>query len=240
MRLTRRALNDRPGPQPPPSVQLTGATVTYGSAPGIADIDLHVDAGTFLAVTGASGAGKTTLLWAIAGTVPLTSGTVYVNGHEILDHSTAISRGVALIPQGNGLANVLTAHENIALTLTSLGHGPASTAARTSEALDLVGLTESSNHLIDELSGGQQQRVAVARALASRAVVILADEPTSDLDHLNRDNVLQLLRQRAEQGGIVIMATHDPEAAELSSRHVHLEEGRLINSDGRLPGHRQP
>lgn len=178
MRPSRRGLNHQPGSQPPPSVQLTGATVTYGPAPGIADIDLRVDAGAFLSVTGASGAGKTTLLWAIAGTTPLTSGTVYVNGHEIRDHSTAISQGVALIPQGNGLANVLTAHENIALTLTSLGHGPASTAARTSEALDLVGLTESSNHLIDELSGGQQQRVAVARALATRALVTLAEKRT--------------------------------------------------------------
>ncbi len=233
MRLTRRARNNRSGPQPQPSVQLTGATVTYGSTPGITGIDLRVDAGTFLAITGASGAGKTTLLWAIASTVPLTSGTVHVNGHQILDHPTAVSQGVALIPQGNGLANVLTAHENIALTLASLGHSPASTAARTSEALDRVGLTESRNHLIDELSGGQQQRVAVARALATRAVVILADEPTSDLDHLNRDNILTLLRLRAEQGEIVIMATHDPEAAELASRHIQLEEGQLGVSGGR-------
>jgi len=236
MSRSRRARNNRSDPQPP-SVQLTSATVNYGPTPGITGIDLHVDAGTFLAVTGASGAGKTTLLWAIAGTVPLTSGTVHINGHEVRDHRAAISRGVALIPQGNGLANVLTAHENIALTLTSLGHGPASTAARTSEALDLVGLTDSRNHLIDELSGGQQQRVAVARALATRAVVILADEPTSDLDHLNRDNILQLLRQRAQQGGIVIMATHDPEAAELSSQHIHLEEGRLSSPGPRPSGH---
>lgn len=221
-------------------MQLTGATVTYGPTTGITGIDLRVEAGTFLAVTGASGAGKTTLLWALAGTVPLTSGTVHVNGHQIRDHPAAVSQGVALIPQGNGLANVLTAHENIAVTLTSLGHGPASTAARTSGALDLVGLTESRNHLIDELSGGQQQRVAVARALATRAVVILADEPTSDLDHLNRDNILALLRLRAEQGGIVIMATHDPEAAELASRHVHLEEGRLTNAEGVHQPHPQP
>ncbi len=147
---------------------------------------------------------ESTLLWAVAGAVPLSSGAVYINRSQLHDHAAAVSAGVALIPQGNGLASVLTGHENIALTLLSLGHDSTTTAARTAEALHLVGLGESGNHLVDELSGGQQQRVAIARALASRPAILLADEPTSDLGHLNRDNTLRLLRQTGSRKGRVL------------------------------------
>jgi putative ABC transport system ATP-binding protein len=99
-----------------------------------------------------------------------------------------------------------------------------------SAALAAVGLEESGGHLIEELSGGQQQRVAVARALASRPAVLLADEPTSELDHVNRERVLALLHDLAGDGCTVLMATHDPEAAAQAAAEVHLDEGRVVRA----------
>ncbi len=109
--------------------------------------------------------------------------------------------------------------------MLATGVGAAAAYQRTQDALALVGLEESGNHLIEELSGGQQQRVALARAFAAQAVVLLADEPTSDLDAANRERVMVALRAEAERGAIVVMATHDPEAAAQTDGELHLDEG---------------
>ena len=132
---------------------------------------------------------------------------------------------MALIPQGNGLAAMLTARENVLVPLLARGVAPEDAPARAAAALDSVGLGEVFSHLVEELSGGQ--RVAVARALALDCLVLLADEPTSELDHTNREVVLRRLRARASQGAAVVMATHDPEAAAASARVVHLDDGAL-------------
>ncbi len=145
-----------------------------------------------------------------------------ITGREV-----AVRCQVALIPQGNALATVLTARENIFLTLSATGAATAEAARATNNVLDEVGLGESGDHLVEELSGGQQQRVAVARGLAARARVLLADEPTSELDHVNRERVLTLLRAEAARGAVVIMATHDPEAAQQADTEVGLDEGHL-------------
>lgn len=136
-----------------------------------------------------------------------------------------------LIPQGNGLASVLTAEENCLLPLVARGLPAKQARVRVRRALADVGLEESAGHLIEELSGGQQQRVAVARALASEPVVLLADEPTSELDHTNRERVLALLRGVAERGGTVVMATHDPEAALAADDVLHLDAGQVVGAD---------
>jgi putative ABC transport system ATP-binding protein len=209
------------------SVVVRGVAVRYGSLVAVDDVDLVVPPGTLLALTGPSGAGKSSLLWVIAGAVRPAAGDVTVGETRIADRGTAIRAGVALIPQGNGLAGVLTAHENVAFPLLATGTGPEEVATRAAAALADVGLAESGDHLVEELSGGQQQRVAVARGLATEAPVLLADEPTSELDHVNRGRVLELLRDQADRGAVVVMATHDPEAAAVCDGEVRLDEGRL-------------
>jgi putative ABC transport system ATP-binding protein len=209
------------------SVVVRGVVVQYGSLVAVDDVDLVVPPGTLLAVTGPSGAGKSSLLWAIAGAVSPAAGAVTVGATRIFDRGTAVRAGVALIPQGNGLAGVLTAHENVAFPLLANGSRPEEVSSRVAAALADVGLAESGDHLVEELSGGQQQRVAVARGLAAEAPVLLADEPTSELDHANRGRVLELLRAQADRGAVVVMATHDPEAAAVCDGEVRLDEGRL-------------
>ncbi len=132
---------------------------------------------------------------------------------------------MVLVPQGNGLASSLTAAENVMVPLLGLGVPAADAARRTDAALELVGLPESGNHLIEELSGGQQQRVALARAFAAEAKVLLADESTSDLDAANRERMVAALRAEAHRGAVVVLATHDPEAAEQADGELHLDEG---------------
>jgi putative ABC transport system ATP-binding protein len=204
---------------------LEDVEVRYGGLVAVAALSLEVPGGRVLAVTGPSGAGKTSLLWLMAGALDPDRGTVEVDGRPVGGRSEAAARGVAVVPQGNGLAAVLTAYENIVVPLLDSGVGPAESGSRAREALAVVGLEEWSEHLVEELSGGQQQRVAVARALAANASVLLADEPTSDLDGRNREVVLHALRAAADRGAVVVLATHDPEAAEAADGELALDSG---------------
>jgi putative ABC transport system ATP-binding protein len=201
-------------------------SVRYGDVLALDQVSLTVAGGHLLAVTGSSGAGKTTLLWALAGALTSATGAVTWSGRPVPGRAEAARDGIVLVPQGNGLARTLTAAENILVALIGTGTPRADAEVRTAEALALVGLEESRNHLVEELSGGQQQRVAIARALAARARVILADEPTSDLDTGNRGRVVAALRAEAVRGAVVVMSTHDPEAAISADAELHLDEGR--------------
>ncbi|WP_404381474.1 ATP-binding cassette domain-containing protein [Knoellia locipacati] len=206
-------------------VEVRGVGVTYGDVTALRGVSLTARPGDFVAVTGHSGAGKTTLINAIAGIVPLAAGEVDLGrGGSVQRDPSA----VAIIPQGNGLASVLTAYENVLAPLRARGHAPADAAERAAAALAAVGLGESGTHLVEELSGGQQQRAAVARGLAIGAGVLLADEPTSELDHDNRERVLDLMRAQADAGAIVIMATHDPEAAARADHVIELDDGEIV------------
>ncbi|MEZ5093109.1 ATP-binding cassette domain-containing protein [Nocardioides sp.] len=207
-----------------------GLTVRYGDLVALRDVDLTVAPGSLLAVTGPSGAGKSTLLWALAGAVAVASGRVVLGDHEVTGREHAAALGIGLMPQGNGLAYSLTAAENILAPLLAAGVAPTDARDRCLAALGLVGVEESGNHLVDELSGGQQQRVALARALAARPAVLLADEPTSDLDAANRDRALALLRAEAARGAVIVMATHDPEAAAQADAELSLDEGEATLS----------
>jgi putative ABC transport system ATP-binding protein len=129
---------------------------------------------------------------------------------------------------------LLTARENVELPLLARGIPSEEARRRAHEALEAVGLGESGSHLAEELSGGQQQRVAVARGLALQGRVLLADEPTSELDHDNRERVLALLRAQTQRGAIVVMATNDPEAAQEADGELRLDDGVLETV--RLPG----
>jgi putative ABC transport system ATP-binding protein len=211
----------------PGALVLRGVSVAYGPLVALHEVDLLAEPGTLLALAGPSGAGKSTLLWAAAGAVAPSAGEVTAAGSAVTDRRSGVRSRIALIPQGNGLAGVLTAYENVAFPLLALGVPAAQIQERVRARLADVGLEESADHLVEELSGGQQQRVAIARGLAAEAAVLLADEPTSELDHANRGRVLDLLRLQARRGAVVVMATHDPEAAAVADREVRLDEGRL-------------
>jgi putative ABC transport system ATP-binding protein len=208
-------------------VEVEGVTVVYGPVVAVRGASLVAEPGRMVALTGHSGAGKSSLLWAIAGAVPLAEGRVRIDGLEVRGRDAGAARDAALIPQGNGLATILSAHENIVMALVAAGVEAGDAGERARAALARVGLEESGSHLVEELSGGQQQRVAVARGLAFAARVLLADEPTSELDHDNRERVLALLRAQAERGAAVVMATHDPEAAAQADSEVRLDDGQL-------------
>jgi putative ABC transport system ATP-binding protein len=204
---------------------LTVDDVTLGYPPDLAvlrDVSVVVEPGQMLAVTGPSGAGKTTLLWAMAGLLRPRHGTVAVGGAPLRGRDAR----VVLIPQDNGLAAILTAQENIQVALIAAGAGAADARRITANALDLLGLSGQGDQLVEELSGGQQQRTAVARGLAMRGEIVLADEVTSELDAANRQRVLDLLRAEAQRGAVVVFATHDPDAAAACDAELHLLDGR--------------
>jgi putative ABC transport system ATP-binding protein len=204
-----------------------GVSVGYGRGePVLREVSVAVRPGQVLAVTGPSGAGKTTLLSTLAGLLRPAAGSVTVDGEPLRDRDHAVSRRIVLVPQENGLAAILTAAENVQVVLLARGADPAAARRDTAAALDLVGLAAQADQLVEELSGGQQQRTAIARGLALRGEVLLADEVTSELDAQNRQRVLDLLRAEAQRGAAVVFATHDPEAAAACDAELHLSDGR--------------
>ena len=215
-------------------VEVEEVSVAYGPVVAVDGASLEARPGHLVAVTGHSGAGKSSLLWAIAGAVPLAGGVVRIDGEEVRGRDHGAARAAALIPQGNGLATILSAHENVVMALVAAGVEAEEAVARADAALASVGLHESGRHLVEELSGGQQQRVAVARGLALQARVLLADEPTSELDHDNREKVLALLRGQADRGAAVVMATHDQAIVDAMRRRViELDQGKVVRDQAR-------
>jgi putative ABC transport system ATP-binding protein len=202
-----------------------GVGVDAGGRAVLDGIDLVATAGRSIALIGPSGAGKTLLLRALAGHLPLQRGRVLLNGAP-LGASPDGPSSFGLILQNHGLASGLTAEENIALPLQARGLGKDDIAARCVEALQAVDLGGAGRRLVDELSGGQRQRVGVARALAGRPAVLLADEPTTELDPANRALVLALLLNRSAQR-IVLIAANDPEVTESCDQVVRLRDGRV-------------
>jgi putative ABC transport system ATP-binding protein len=207
------------------TLDVTGVEVRYGDKVGLAALDLSLPPGTMLAVTGSSGSGKSTLLWALAGAVRPYAGQVSLGGATVVSRHDASRLGIALMTQGGALVSTLTAGENVSVGLLSQGVDPADVPGRAADALLTVGLGEEGTHLPEELSGGQQQRAAIAVVLGLRARVLLVDEPTSELDAVNRQRILAALRAEATAGAVVVVATHDPEAAAPADGELRLDEG---------------
>jgi putative ABC transport system ATP-binding protein len=202
------------------------AAIAYGAGePVLRDVSVTASPGEILAVTGTSGAGKTTLLNAMAGLLPPSAGRVLVDGEPVGDRDHAVSLGVVLIPQDNGLAAILTAQENIQVAMIAGGAPPADARRATVSSLERLGLAAQADQLVEELSGGQQQRTAIARGIALHGAVVLADEVTSELDSTNRQKVMEILQEEARRGAAVVFATHDPEAAAACDRELHLSDG---------------
>jgi putative ABC transport system ATP-binding protein len=197
-------------------------------------VDLRVRAGRFLVVSGRSGAGKTTLLNVIGGLDRPTSGRVFVDGEDVtaLDeagHVRLRREKVAYIFQSFGLISILSAAENVELPLRLRGTDPDERRDRVAEVLELVGLAERARHRPYELSGGEQQRVAIARALVNRPPLLLADEPTGQLDAATGHAILELLRDVVEKEGVTaIVASHDPLLLEMAHEVVVMQDGSLM------------
>lgn len=193
----------------------------------LTDVTLTAYAGSALAVTGPSGSGKSSLLALLAGLERPTTGEVRLAGVPLRPGDPGLRQRFGLILQGYGLVSVLTAAENVELVLQARGLPAVEVIERARALLDRVGMAEVADHLVEELSGGQQQRVAVARALVADPEVVLADEPTAELDAGNRQLILTLLLDEARRGRIVVLASHDREVADACDRELHLVDGRL-------------
>lgn len=200
------------------------------------DLHLDVEAGSFLALMGPSGSGKTTLLNLIAGIDQPTSGTLHIDGQEIsrLSRSKLAawrSRYIGYVFQLYNLVPVLTAYENIELPLLLHKISRKERHQRVATVLSLVGLADRHDHYPRQLSGGQEQRVAIARAIVTDPKIIVADEPTGDLDKASAAAIMDLLgRLNRDMKKTLIMVTHDPKTAEFAHTTLHLEKGRLMNA----------
>lgn len=207
-------------------------------------VSLTIEQGEFIALVGPSGSGKTTLLQLIGLLDQPTSGNIYIHGKD----ATRLNRNqradmrkgkIGFIFQFFALIPTLTAYENIELPLLLNGMKPAERRARVLEMLEAVGLSDRAHHRPDQLSGGQQQRVAIARALAPRPSMILADEPTANLDTENGRQVMEIMQKLNQETGVTfVFATHDPRVIKYARRVVTLQDG-LIEKDERVNG-KQP
>jgi putative ABC transport system ATP-binding protein len=218
-------------------VQVDHVTKAYqrGSTlvPVLMDITLSIEEGAFLALMGPSGSGKSTLLNLIAGIDKVDSGTITIGGVDITtltetELAAWRATNVGFIFQFYNLIPVLTAFENVELPLLLTGLSRAERRRHAELALAVVNLTERMDHRPSQLSGGEQQRVAIARAVVTDPTILVADEPTGDLDRVSAEEVLGLMdRLNRESGKTIIMVTHDPRAAEKAHSMRHLEKGFL-------------
>jgi putative ABC transport system ATP-binding protein len=196
-------------------------------------VSLRIDAGEFLAIMGPSGCGKSTLLNILGLLDSPTSGSFLFNGEEVAKHSekqlTRLRRAhIGFVFQSFNLIEDLTVVENVEVALIYRGVSAAERKRRVAEALDRVKITHRARHLPQQLSGGQQQRVAIARALVAQPKLILADEPTGNLDTVNGDGVMALLNEVAEGGTTVVMVTHSMAHVAMVQRTVKLLDGRVV------------
>ena len=230
-----------------PVLEVAGLTMTFGEGAtrveALRGVDLEIVRGEFVAVMGASGSGKSTLLHLMAGLARPTSGRVVIDGVDLAslddDRLTLLRRRrLGFVFQSFQLLPVLSALENVALPLSIDGVPRAEREHRAAAVLDRVGLSARARHAPPEMSGGEQQRVAIARALVADPVVLFADEPTGNLDTVNGDLVMRLLRELSGEGGrTIVMVTHDDDDAAVARRVVRLADGRIV-SDG--PARRGP
>lgn len=200
------------------------------------DVSLSIEAGEFTALVGPSGSGKTTLLQLMGCLDRPTGGVVKINGQDVTrfnanQRADMRRKEIGFIFQFFALVPVLDAYENVELPLLLNGVNARERRARVMELLDAVGLTGRVKHRPDQMSGGEQQRVAIARALATGPVLVLADEPTANLDTANGEQAMEIMqRLNAQTGTAFIFATHDPRVVAFARRVVEMRDGRVVNA----------
>src|SRR3954451_19335194 len=221
----------------PPVIKLDGVTKVFVTdeveTHALASVDVEIARGEYVAISGPSGCGKSTLL-AILGLLDSPSrGSYTLNGREVSElkaweRARVRNREIGFIFQSFNLIGDLSVFENVELPLTYRGMLPKERRQRAADALDRVGMGHRAKHLPSQLSGGQQQRVAVARAVAGEPVILLADEPTGNLDSKSGESVMELLRELYMNGATICMVTHDPRYARHADRNIYLFDGRVV------------
>jgi putative ABC transport system ATP-binding protein len=198
-------------------------------------VTMEVEEGEFTALVGPSGSGKTTMLQLIGCLDRPTTGKVYINSRDVTQFNANqradLRRGtIGFVFQYFALIPVLTAYENVELPLLLIGERASARRQRVDELLKAVGLSERAHHRPDQMSGGEQQRVAIARALSTHPVLVLADEPTANLDSKNGQQVMEIMqRLNQETGTTFVFATHDPRVFGFARRTIEMEDGQLAN-----------
>ncbi|HEX9044172.1 MAG TPA: ABC transporter ATP-binding protein [Candidatus Limnocylindrales bacterium] len=224
-------------PSGTPVIELRGVARTYSTGrlevAALRGIDLDVMPGDFLAVVGPSGSGKSTLMNIIGCLDRPTAGTYTLAGTNVEeldddDLARVRSRAIGFVFQSFNLLPRTSALENVATPLLYQGVGRAERLARAKAALETLGLGDRLDHEPTELSGGQQQRVAIARALVTRPALVLADEPTGNLDSASGTEVLRLLHELNEEGTTIVLITHDSDVAVAARRSIHVRDGRFV------------
>ncbi len=202
----------------------------------LAGIHLEINKGEYISISGPSGCGKSTLLSILGLLDSPSDGDYWLNGHAVSDlpmseRARIRNREVGFIFQSFNLIGDLTVFENVELPLTYRGIKAAERKKRVLDALERVGMAHRAKHLPSQLSGGQQQRVAVARAVAGDPAILLADEPTGNLDSTNGEAVMDLLRELHRGGATICMVTHDPRYARHADKNIHLFDGRVVEEE---------
>ncbi|MGE5702518.1 MAG: ABC transporter ATP-binding protein [Clostridia bacterium] len=225
-------------------ITVEGINHSYGTGklkvPVLYDVGLHINNGEFVALCGTSGSGKSTLLSLLAGLTRPDEGKIFISGEEISRYNENQlclfrRRCMGFVFQSFNLLPNLTALENVELPLVFLGESRRNRIKRATEILEMVGLGERMKHRPNELSGGQQQRVSIARALVSNPSIVLADEPTGNLDSATEEEILVLLRNmNREHKTTFVIVTHDQGVAQNSDRVIYLKDGRVIQKESML------
>ena len=211
-------------------VQLKGVQKTYdGETLVVRDLNLDVQEGEFLTMLGPSGSGKTTTLMMLAGFETATHGEIFMDGNPI-NRLAPEDRNIGMVFQSYALFPHMSVAENVAFPLTVRGVPKAKLGERVIKALAMVGLKGFEDRRPAQLSGGQQQRVAIARALASNSRVILADEPTGNLDSKSGTDIMRLIGRLSQEGYTIVLITHNDEIARQAQRTVYVRDGRLFDS----------
>jgi putative ABC transport system ATP-binding protein len=222
----------------PPVISLEHVTKTFVTdeleTHALEDVTFEIARGDYVSISGPSGCGKSTLLSILGLLDSPTSGSYALNGRQVgelkaWERARVRNREIGFIFQSFNLIGDLSVFENVELPLTYRGMRPAERRQRVTDALERVSMAHRAKHLPSQLSGGQQQRVAVARAVAGEPVILLADEPTGNLDSKSGEAVMELLRELYMNGATICMVTHDPRYARHAERHIHLFDGRVVD-----------
>ncbi|MGH9532690.1 MAG: ABC transporter ATP-binding protein [Terriglobales bacterium] len=225
----------------PPIIQAEKVTKTYRvgkvDVPALTGISLAVNPGEFVSIVGPSGSGKSTLFYILGGLTRTTSGRVLIDGEDFAQLSDAEltrmrRRKIGFVFQKFNLLPTLDARSNITIAQDIAGANGSADPAHFDRIVSMLGMAGRLEHRPSEMSGGEQQRIALARALINKPAIVLADEPTGNLDSKNSDIVLGMLRQsNKELGQTVLMITHNPEAATIGDRILHMRDGHLVPPD---------
>ena len=223
----------------PPVIKLESVTKVFATdeveTHALSDVQIEIARGEYVSIAGPSGCGKSTLLSILGLLDTPTNGSYALNGQQVTelkarDRARVRNREIGFIFQSFNLIGDLTVFENVELPLTYRGMSTADRRRRVAEALERVGMAHRAKHLPSQLSGGQQQRVAVARAVAGEPVMLLADEPTGNLDSRSGESVMELLHELHDNGATICMVTHDSRYARNAQRHIHLFDGRIVDA----------